>query len=32
MAISNAGILRAIPMRIVRELIDANPIGFPIAQ
>ena len=31
-AISNAGILRAIPMRIVRELIDANPIGFPIAQ
>ena len=31
-AISNAGLLRAIPMRIVRELIDANPIGFPIAQ
>ena len=31
-AISNAGVLRAIPIRIVRELIDRNPIGFPIAK
>lgn len=29
-AIANAGLLRAIPMRVVRELIDRNPIGFPI--
>ena len=27
-AMSNAGILRAVPIRIVRELIDKNPIGF----
>ena len=31
-AISNAGLLRAIPIRIVKELIDRNPIGFPIAK
>ena len=31
-AISNAGLLHAFPIRIVRELIDVNPIGFPIAQ
>ena len=31
-AISNAGLLRAIPMRIVRGLIEGNPIGFPIAH
>ena len=31
-AISNAGLLRAIPIRVVRELIDRNPIGFPIAK
>ena len=30
-AIANAGLLRAVPMRIVRELIDLNPIGLPIA-
>ena len=27
---ANAGLLRAVPMRIVRELIDLNPIGFSI--
>ena len=27
-AISNAGLLRAVPITIVRDLIDNNPIGF----
>ncbi len=31
-AIANAGLLRAVPMRVVRALIDRNPIGFPIAR
>ena len=31
-AIANAGLLRAVPMRVVRELIALNPIGFPIAR
>ena len=31
-AISNAGLLRAVPIRIVRELIDKNPIGFMVPK
>ena len=31
-AISNSGLLRAIPIRVVRGLIDRNPIGFPVVQ
>ncbi len=27
-AISNAGLLRAVPIEIVRDIIDKNPIGF----
>ena len=29
-AISNAGLLRAIPIRTVRELVNANPIGYSV--
>ena len=31
-AISNAGLLRAIPIRIAQQLIEKNPIGFVIAE
>ena len=31
-AISNAGLLRAIPIKSVRDLIMKNPIGFPVRQ
>ncbi len=29
-AISNAGLLHAVPIRIIRDIVDINPIGFVI--